>query len=108
MSNKREFKITKASGGAAFSVRVVTRASRTELAGVQEDGILKVRLTESPDDGAANRQLIEFIAQTLGISPNKVEIVAGENSRDKLLSIDEIAPEILEEKLMTLTDFPEE
>jgi hypothetical protein len=99
---KREFKITGASGGAAFTVRVVTRASKTEFAGIQEDGILKVRLTASPNEGEANKQLIEFLAGALGVQTHQIEIVAGGNSRDKLVSVDAIAPEVLEQKLHSM------
>lgn len=105
---KREFKITGASGGAAFTVRVVTRASKTEVAGIQEDGILKIRLTASPNDGEANKQLIEFLAETLGVKTSQIEIVAGVNARDKLISIDQISPEILEEKLYSIVSDEEE
>lgn len=99
---KREFKITGASGGAAFTVRVVTRASRTEFAGIQDDGILKVRLTAAPTDGEANTQLVEFLAELLGVESHNVEIVAGENSRDKLVTVEAISPDELEEKLRQL------
>ena len=96
----RKFEITDANSGAAFTVRVVTRASNVEISSVQDDGSLKVRLTESSDDGAANRQLIELLAHKLGVDPSNVEIVAGENSRDKLISVDGITPEDVERYLV--------
>jgi len=96
---KRKFEITDASGGAAFSVRVVTRTSRTEIAAIQDDGIIKVRLTESHEGNAANEQLINFLAQVLEVEPTKIEIVAGANVRDKLISVDGITPDYLEEKV---------
>ena len=96
----RKFEITDANSGAAFTVRVVTRASNVEISSVQDDGSLKVRLTESSDDGAANRQLIELLASKLGVDPSNVEIVAGENSRDKLISVDGITPEDVERYLV--------
>lgn len=102
MKREIEFKITNASGGAAFPVRVVTRASRTEVVGVQEGGILKVRLTGSPDDGSANQELIQLLAKTLKVEPRQVEIVAGDEKRDKLVSIDGLNPDTLEEILASL------
>lgn len=104
---KRELNITASSGGAAFTVRVVTRASRTEIAGLQ-DGILKVRLTEAPADGAANKQLVEFMAETFGVGQDQIEIVAGENSRDKLISIDDVVPTNLEEKIRSFVSNDDE
>lgn len=88
----RQFKITDAKGGAAFTVRVVTRAANTEFAGVQEDGSLKVRLKASPaGDPAANQELVAFIAQQLQVEPGKIEIVAGADGRDKLVSVEGIS-----------------
>ena len=49
----REMRITDAKRGAAFTVRIVTRAQRDELVGIQEDGSVKVRLTASPAEGQA-------------------------------------------------------
>jgi uncharacterized protein (TIGR00251 family) len=95
----RPFKITDAQSGAAFTVRVVTRANKTEIAGIQEDGTLKVRLTAGPGDGGANQQLVEFLAERLGVEPHDIEIVAGENSRDKLISVSGVSPSELEERL---------
>ncbi len=88
----RKFEITDAHSGAAFTVRVITRASSVEIAGVHDDGALKIRLTEAHTDGAADRQLIQFLAESLGVDAAKIEIVAGENNRDKLISVEGITP----------------
>jgi uncharacterized protein (TIGR00251 family) len=85
----RKYEITDARGGAAISVRVVTQAERTELAGVQDDGALKIRLKASPaSDPAANRELVEFLAAALGVPVGHLDIVAGANGRDKIVSIE--------------------
>src|SRR5687768_12380832 len=99
---KREFKITGASGGTALTVRVVTRASKREVAKIQDDGILKVRLTSSPNDGEANHELIEFLSDILDVNEKHIEIVAGENARDKLISIEGISPDELEQRIREL------
>lgn len=99
---KREFKITEASGGTALTVRVVTRAAKREVAKIQDDGILKVRLTSGPNDGEANRELIEFLADIFEVNERHIEIVAGANARDKLVSIEGISPEELEERIQDL------
>ncbi len=95
----RKFEIKDAVGGAAFTVRVVTRAARMEIAGVQDDGALKVRLTASPSDGNVNEQLVEFLAKRLQVPVKAIEIVAGLNSREKLISVEGINPMMLEERL---------
>lgn len=95
----RKFEITGATRGAAFTVRVITRAQKTEIAGVGEDGTLKIRLTAPPTDGQSNVQLIEFLASRLEVDPSQIEILAGKDSRDKMLSVSNIAPELIDERL---------
>ncbi len=85
----RRFEITDARGGAAITVRVVTQAEHTEIAGVQDDGVLKIRLTASPAGSpAANQELVNFLASQLGVPPENVAVVAGENGREKIVSIE--------------------
>lgn len=96
----RKFQITSAKGGAAFTVRVVTRSDAVGLAGVQEDGALRVRLTASDaGDKEANDELVGFFAGLLGVKPISVEIVAGQGQRDKLLCVLGVSSDELEEKL---------
>ena len=48
---------------------------------------IEARLTEEPVKGRANRQLIEELARTLGISEQKVEVMSGQKSTRKLLLV---------------------
>ncbi|MBX3062249.1 MAG: DUF167 domain-containing protein [Anaerolineae bacterium] len=91
MTRKLDFKITDAKRGAAFTVRIVTRAQRDEIVGVQEDGTLKIRLTAAPADGQANSALIKFLAERLGVPETAIEIVAGKETRDKWISVEGIS-----------------
>ncbi len=100
MSQNRKFEITDARGGAAFAVRVVTRAAATEIVGTQEDGALKVRLVASPaGDPAANEELINLLAQKLEVDKKRIEIVAGAGSREKMISVEGISTADVESKL---------
>ncbi|MBN1679178.1 MAG: DUF167 domain-containing protein [Anaerolineae bacterium] len=96
----REFKITDAQHGAAFTVRVVTRANNVEIVGVQDDGSLKIRLTESSAEGRANDQLLAFLAEVLEVSEEQIAIVAGEDKPNKIISVEQVTPEWIEECLV--------
>ena len=97
MPADRKFEITDARGGSALNIRVVTQAERTEIVGIQEDGVLKIRLMASPaGDPSANRELIEFLAARLGVSTDHFEIVAGVNGREKIVSVEGISSEQVE------------
>ena len=81
-----------ADGGARFAVRVQPRASRNEIAGMQ-NGVLRIRLQAPPVDGAANEALIAFLADELGVPRRHIRIVSGLGSRNKVLEVDsEVLP----------------
>ncbi|MBN8618672.1 MAG: DUF167 domain-containing protein [Anaerolineae bacterium] len=97
MSQNRKFEITDARGGAAFAVRVVTRAAASEIVGTQEGGALKIRLkAASAGDSVANDELVALLADKLEVAPNRIEIVAGINNRDKMISVEGITTADLE------------
>jgi uncharacterized protein (TIGR00251 family) len=70
----------------AVTVKVIPRASRDEVVGLQ-DGILKVRLCAPPVEGAANDALREVLARHYGVKRSQVRILRGEKSRLKVVSI---------------------
>jgi uncharacterized protein len=72
---------------------VIPRASRSEIVGMHA-GILKVRLTSPPVDGAANDELVKLLAKTFDISKQDIEIVTGQTSKSKrirLWKVDQVA-----------------
>lgn len=69
-----------------IDVRVIPRARKSELAG-QRQGVHVVRLAAPPVDGAANAELIAFLAETLGLPRRAVRIVGGERGRAKRVAI---------------------
>lgn len=73
--------------GSALAIRVTPRASRNEIVEILPDQTIKVRLTAPPVEGQANEALIEFLAKVLGVAKGRIEIVAGQTGRDKLVTI---------------------
>jgi hypothetical protein len=68
-------------------VRVQPRASRTEVVG-EHDGALKVRVAAPPVDGAANDELVRFIARRVGVARSRIRIVSGDVGRSKVVEIE--------------------
>jgi uncharacterized protein (TIGR00251 family) len=83
----REFKLSDGKQGAALTIRVTPRARKTEIGGVLEDGTLRVRIAQPPVEGKANKALIKFLSDVLGVRKNMIEIVAGERGLDKIISV---------------------
>ena len=99
----REPRFTNGKRGAALPVRVIPRARHNEVAEILSDQTVKIRLVSSPGEEETNRELIGFLSQILGIPESKMEIVAGNRGRDKLVSIlDATSAEIHEKILRSL------
>ncbi len=77
---------TETNGAVTFAVKVVPRASKNLIAGIEDDTV-KVRLKAPPVEGKANAALIKFFAETLGVSQAQIEIVRGETGRRKLVKV---------------------
>ncbi len=75
---------------ARLVVHVVPRAKRTEVAGRHGDAI-KIKLKAPPVDGAANAELVRFVAERLDVPRSDVTITAGHTGRRKTLEIAGIA-----------------
>ena len=69
-----------------FAVRIVPRASRSEIMG-EYNGALRIRSAAPPVEGAANRELIRFLAKKLRLPQNAFEIVSGVNSKNKIIRV---------------------
>jgi len=70
----------------SFQVRVVPRASRSEIVG-EHDGALRVRLAAPPVEGAANEELVRVLSRALGLSRSAIEISAGHSSKLKTVRL---------------------
>ena len=83
---------TEKSDAVIFTVRVVPRASKSEIVG-ELGGALKVRIASPPVDGAANAELIKLLAKTFGVSKAQVEIIGGQTSKTKQIKIIDLTAE---------------
>lgn len=68
--------------GAVLTVHIQPKASTTECVGVHGDAI-KIRVAAPPVDGAANDELIRFLARRLSTPLTSVQIQSGASGRHK-------------------------
>lgn len=69
-----------------IGVRVTPRASANAVGG-ERDGLLVVRVTAAPAEGAANRAVVAALARALDIAPSSVRIERGGGARTKVVSM---------------------
>ncbi|WVH08902.1 MAG: hypothetical protein EoVTN8_185 [Fluviibacter phosphoraccumulans EoVTN8] len=88
-------------GDLQLTVHVQPGAKTTACAGVHGDA-LKIRLHAPPVDGKANQALIAWLAKTLDCPPSAIELIRGQTSRHKTLSIRTAHAEAVHRQLQTL------
>ncbi len=69
-----------------LAVRVTPRSSRDQVAGY-DAGVLRVRLTAPPVEGAANEALIAFLADALSLPRWRLSLIRGGRSRLKTVEV---------------------
>ena len=82
--------IQETTDGIQFKIKVLPRASKNEISGVQGDA-LKIRLTAPPVDGAANEACIEFFAELFKVPKKAVCIITGHTGRLKIIRVEGIS-----------------
>jgi len=100
----RKFKLHNGKHGAALTVRVTPRARKNEVGGILEDGTVRIRIQEPPVDGKANRALVVFLSKVLGVRKNQIEIVAGQKGLDKIVSVDDMTAQEVENRIQGYLD----
>jgi uncharacterized protein (TIGR00251 family) len=65
---------------------VSPRAARARISG-RHGTAWKVRVAPSPERGKANEAVVALVAEALRVPRARVELVAGETSRDKVVEI---------------------
>ena len=84
--------------GVILAVHVQPKASTTECVGIHGDAI-KIRVTAPPADGAANDELIRFLALQLSIPSTSVRIHSGAGGRHKRIFIKGVTAQLVMARL---------
>jgi uncharacterized protein (TIGR00251 family) len=80
--------------GVELTVRVIPRASHTEISG-ERDGALVVRVAAPPVEGAANEALVAFFSKALRVPRGAIRILSGERGRNKRIAIASVTAEAI-------------
>jgi len=75
-----------------ISLHVYPNAPRNQIVGFN-GGVLAVKIAAPPVRGQANRELVAFLSQLLGVSKSRLAIIRGHTSRNKLISIRDLSYE---------------
>ena len=97
---QRNYNLHNGKKGAALAVRVTTRAMQNKILGALSDGTIKIHIAAAPTDGQDNEELVDFLSGILDVDKDRIEIVAGDTGRDKLISVLDMDSETLHKKIV--------
>ena len=83
--------------GSLLHVRLQPGAAKRDLS--LEPGALKLKVTSPPHEDRANRDLIDYLSDLLGIAKGRISILRGQRSRNKVLVVSGILPQELSERI---------
>jgi uncharacterized protein len=89
--------------GCVLSVRAQPGARRNAFVGEQA-GSLKIAVTAPPDQGRANKALVELLAEKLDVKKSRIDLLSGSTSREKKFLLRGIAVDALAEKLREILE----
>jgi hypothetical protein len=81
-----------------ITVKVKPNAQKNEIKRWFDETTCKIAVTAPPTDGQANKELISYLADTLNVPRQSVNIIHGHGGRKKLLEL----PDETQSKLRTL------
>ena len=84
--------------GCILPVRVQPGARKAGLVG-EQNGALKIAVTAPPEDGRANKALLELLRDALDLKRSQVELVGGEKSRSKRVLVRGVSKLDLQKRL---------
>ena len=73
-----------------IKVKIIPNSSINKIMGVYNDS-LKISIAAPPVEGKANKKCITYLAKFFKIAKSKIEIVSGENSKNKVIKIYDIS-----------------
>lgn len=77
-------------GAESFNVRVTPKSSSNRIKiELDESGapIIRVYVTCVPEDGKANKAVLDLLAKELGVPKSSLSVLRGNTSREKTISI---------------------
>ncbi len=82
--------------GTILPVRASPGARRNEIRG-EQNGSLKVCVTQAPEKGKANKALIALLSKAFSLRKTQLELIAGGTSRLKRFLVRGVTPQELAE-----------
>ena len=84
--------------GTILPVRAHPGARRNEIRG-EQNGMLRVSVTQAPEKGKANKALIAVLSKGLSLKKSQIELISGATSPEKRFLVREVSLSQLQERI---------
>ena len=81
-----------------LEAKIAPGASCTEVAEWNE-GVVRIRVAAAPEKGKANKELIRFLAKSLGLRKADLSIATGKTSRRKTVAVTGLSADEIRQRL---------
>lgn len=71
-----------------LKVRVQTNSKKQKIE-TDEKGLIRISTNQKPVEGKANQKIVEILAEYLRVKPNRIFLISGEKSKDKIFEIED-------------------
>jgi len=82
-------------------LKVQPSSSKRELV-FRDDGTVKAYLNSAPENNKANKELVKYLAEILGISKGSVKIIKGHKTKNKVVEISGLSAADFSKKIKAL------
>jgi len=70
-----------------LKIKAQPQASKNEFCGLYGEDAIKIRVAAPAVEGAANKELVKFLAKSFKVAKSSVEFVNGQSSKIKLIKL---------------------
>jgi len=84
--------------GVILPVRAHAGARRNAIRG-EQNGMLRVSVTQAPEKGKANKALIAVLSEGLSLKKSQIELISGATSPQKRFLVREVTTDELQERI---------
>ncbi|HRY91291.1 MAG TPA: DUF167 domain-containing protein [Candidatus Gracilibacteria bacterium] len=72
-----------------FQAKITPKSGKHEISGIMANGTVKIKLKAAPEQGKANEELVELLADELNLSKKNITIIKGQTSPKKTIQINQ-------------------
>jgi uncharacterized protein (TIGR00251 family) len=81
-----------------LSIKVLPNAGKNAVVGVT-GGVWRIKIAAPPEKGKANKELVEFLSDLLGLRKDSITVIKGQTSHNKVIAIEGMNAEEVEGRL---------